>query len=89
MIPVTALILFLCQCALDGADANVSHSIGAAKSNKSDDAGIYRSCYQVSSLNENKAKNICRKQPSGVVKYPFTFPNNSAEADIYSNRNRL
>jgi len=29
------------------------------------------SCYQVSSLNENKAKSLCRKYPSGVIKYPF------------------
>ena len=29
------------------------------------------SCCQVSSVNENKAKNIFRKYPSGIIKYPF------------------
>jgi len=28
-------------------------------------------CCQVSSLNENKAKSLSRKYPSGVIKYPF------------------
>ena len=28
-------------------------------------------CYQVSSLNENKAKQLCRRSPIGVIKYPF------------------
>ena len=28
-------------------------------------------CCQVSSLNENKAKSLCRKYPPGVIKYPY------------------
>ena len=29
------------------------------------------SCYHMSSLNENKAKQVCRRQPIGVIKYPL------------------
>jgi len=29
------------------------------------------SSYHISSLNESKAKHICRKQPNSVTKYPF------------------
>jgi len=28
-------------------------------------------CFQNSSLNESKAKNLCRKHPTQVIKYPF------------------
>ena len=36
-----------------------------------DDCCELPTCCQVSSLNENKAKSLCRRYPSGVVKYPF------------------
>ena len=28
-------------------------------------------CFHMSSLNENKAKQICKKQPTDVIRYPF------------------
>ena len=33
-------------------------------------------CYLVSSLNESKAKQMCRRSPIGVIKYPFLYKHN-------------
>ncbi|GFN90744.1 phosphoinositide phospholipase c [Plakobranchus ocellatus] len=30
-------------------------------------------CYEVSSLNENKAKQLCRRSPLATVTYPFSY----------------
>ena len=40
-------------------------------------------CYLVSSLNESKAKQLCRRNPIGVIKYPSSKKNTTNKLYLY------
>jgi len=63
-------ILFKICCAVDATDGFVMLPGATPVKSRAED-GDRPSAFQISSLSESKAKQICRKEPTGVIKYPF------------------